>query len=123
MDIDPALTRHLYDLEERLLRPDVRASRDELDALIDDDFIELGASGRTYDKRSVIEALVSDPAPVPRALSHFETRLIAPGVVLATYRANRHTNPPVESIRSSVWRKHGDRWLIVFHQGTPVPAR
>ena len=123
--VDPAIAGLLRDLEERLLQVEVRSSRDELDALIDDGFIEIGASGRTFDKRSIMETLVAEIAeatPVLRTLDDFNTTLIAPGVVLATYRAIRHSEPPVESLRSSIWRQRGDRWQILFHQGTPAAA-
>jgi hypothetical protein len=47
----------LRDLEEQLLKPEVRTSRDRVGYLLADDFIEFGSSGRIFDKRGVIEAL------------------------------------------------------------------
>lgn len=48
-DNDP-LARHLRELEESLLQPDVRKS-ERLVELLADDFIELGSSGRAHDIR------------------------------------------------------------------------
>jgi hypothetical protein len=120
----PSIDR-LRDLEERLLASEVRASPAVLDALLDEEFLEIGASGRTFDKRATI-ALLAAEAPVARTLRSFEARVLAPGVVLVTYRVTRHANPPhadppFESLRSSVWRERDGDWRLVFHQGTPAP--
>jgi hypothetical protein len=58
-------------------------------------------------------------------LSDFRSTVLAPGVVLVTYRMVRRTasgEPPQHLLRSSVWKLIGGRWQIVFHQGTPSPA-
>jgi hypothetical protein len=36
----------LYQLEQRLLQPEVRRSKDDLAILLADDFVEFGSSGR-----------------------------------------------------------------------------
>jgi hypothetical protein len=46
MEADAALVRLLRDLEERLLRSDVRRSPTALGDLLADDFVEFGSSGR-----------------------------------------------------------------------------
>ena len=33
-------------------------------------------------------------------------------------RALEESSPPVYTLRSSVWRKRGERWRMVFHQAT-----
>lgn len=40
--------------EMELLRPEVRASRERLESLLDDDFVEIGASGRRWTREAII---------------------------------------------------------------------
>ncbi|MBT3362619.1 MAG: DUF4440 domain-containing protein [Chloroflexi bacterium] len=108
-------------LEQRLLQPDVRRSAKDVSELLADDFIEYGSSGRVFDKKQVVEGLQGED-PAQLAMSDFEAKTLAPGVVLATYRATRH-NPDgqtSQSLRSSIWKLIDGRWQITFHQGTPT---
>ena len=57
-----------------------------------------------------------DGAGRPVAVSDFAARRLAPSVVLLTYRA---TADGVATLRSSIWRRAGDCWQMMFHQGTP----
>lgn len=109
-------------LEESLLAPEVRSAPEKLGRLLSDDFIEFGSSGQTYDKQQVIEALQHDSGE-HFSLQDFQVRLLAHGVVLATYQAGKISDEGQKvrySLRSSIWRFEEDRWQIVFHQGTPV---
>jgi glyoxylase I family protein len=85
-----------------------------LPALIPDDFLEFGASGRTWDADAIREALARSPAEDPEELLDFTVAELAPGVVLATYRLGQ----PRPSNRSTVWLLRGGRWQVRFHQGT-----
>lgn len=119
---EESLQEHLRELEERLLRPEVRRSPQELAQLLADDFREFGSSGRIFDKEQIIEALQNEE---PSELRLEEFRLVALTLesALATYRATRKAVPTgteSHSLRSSVWRKQNGRWQVVFHQGTPA---
>lgn len=117
---DP-ITEHLQSLEERLTKPEVRRSREELDRLLADDFREFGGSGRIFDKEQIIEALQTQ-APCEIWLDDFQVQELGPGIVLVTYRGNcrvADSEGVRRSLRSSIWRKEGGRWVVVFHQGTP----
>lgn len=108
-------------LERLLLEPEVCGSALAADLLCDD-FQEFGMSGRVYDKAEVVAALGDGPR-VPLAASNFAVALLAPPLALVTYRALRPSEPPVESLRSSLWRRCEDgRWRLRFHQGTVVPG-
>ena len=41
--------------------PSVRTSREQLDQLLADEFMEFGSSGAVYNKRQVIAELLADP--------------------------------------------------------------
>lgn len=108
-------------LEEKLLWPEIRKSAKDLDALLEDAFIELGSSGNTYNKQAMMDILPTLPA-VKFTLTDLQARLLADGVVLTIYRAVKHgeQNEPAQySLRSSVWIFEQGKWRIVFHQGTP----
>ena len=110
-------------LEERLLQPDARQSAPELDALLADDFIEFGSSGRVYNKQQAIAAL-QPKAPTSVLLTDFRLKVLASNVVLVTYQALRSSSPEIatlRSLRSSLWRLLDERWQIVFHQATSLP--
>ena len=113
MELEPATRQTLRDLEERLLLPRVRASPDEVAALLADEFIEFGSSGRIYDKQQIIRLLQEEQGQALCTVVDFSARRLAADIVLVTYRV-------VESrtIRSSIWRLEDGRWRMVFHQGT-----
>jgi hypothetical protein len=115
---DADLTETLRKLEERLLSESARHTRESLDALLDDAFIEIGASGTAYDKRSAIETLLN-ALHVERTLEEFAVRPLAQGIALATY-VSTVSSTGARSIRSSIWRQTPTGWRIVFHQGTPL---
>lgn len=107
--------------ERRLLDPAVRRSPEVAGELIDPEFREFGASGRVWDRASVLAMMASpDDAPPPVTDNWHATRL-ADDVVLLTYRTRRTGRA---TLRSSLWRR-GDEagWRVVFHQATVQPAR
>ncbi|TGE39433.1 DUF4440 domain-containing protein [Desulfosporosinus fructosivorans] len=115
-----SLYEQIYDLEDRLLQPEIRGSREEISMLLADDFVESGVSGRTFDKLQVVEELPHSPA-VPVIIKDFQVKVLSPDVVLATYRAvktNEFREEMRNSLRSSIWKFLDGRWQMVFHQGT-----
>ncbi|MBV8337814.1 MAG: DUF4440 domain-containing protein, partial [Alphaproteobacteria bacterium] len=79
-----------------------------------EEFVEIGSSGRIYDKQQVIHRLQQEQwtGPIP-TVSDFSVRQLAPDLILAIYRI-------VESntMRSSIWKTTSIGWRMVFHQGT-----
>ena len=113
----------IRELEEKLLRPDIRQSAVELGALLADSFIEVGSNASIYDKKSTIEGLLQESPLVRWSLSDFQAQELSPQFVLATYLAAKTEHPearPVLSRRSSLWQLINGRWCMVFHQGTPI---
>jgi ribonuclease HI len=115
---DEAEAAAVVELERLLLRPDVRADRRQVEVLLHQDFQEIGASGRVWDRETIVNALVGDPA-APGAAEAFEPAWLAENVVLLTYRVNGEAG----SLRSSLWvRDSVSGWQLRFHQGTRMPA-
>ena len=111
-----ALTTELRGYEERLLDPAVRADPAQVRALLAPEFSEFGSGGRVFDRDGIIAMLAAEPATLARQARGFKVRLLAPGAALTTWRVKRDDG--IETLRSSVWQQQGDRWLMVFHQGT-----
>ena len=132
---DEEIGEELRELEERLLQPDFRRSRPAVSALLADDFVEYGSSGRIFDKQQILDLLGSEPEQ-HIAIAQFEARPLSADIVLVTYRSMRpdsmgRNGPPAPGatfLRSSLWVRREGRWQIVFHQGTraapevPAPA-
>ena len=119
----------LRNLEESLLTPEVRASRDATDALLADDFVEFGSSGTVYDKASILAALheeATEGAQIERRTSDWDVRVLSADAALLTYRIERREAPDGRwsaSLRSSIWRRTGSQWRMMFHQGTATKRR
>jgi hypothetical protein len=88
-----------------------------------DDFWEVGASGRIYDRQWCLDELArryADPAYDPLlglSVDDFAAVQIGPDVWLVTYRLLQDGR---ETRRSTLWHRVGDRWRALYHQGTVV---
>lgn len=109
-----------YELETRLLRPEIRRSPAALTELLADEFVEFGSSGRSYTRAEIIEKLVEEE-PFTYRIDDFITRSLTPEIVLVTYRITlgaQGDEPEQSSLRSSLWRCFEGAWRMIFHQGT-----
>lgn len=113
---EETLALHLRELEESLLMPDIRKSN-RLFELLADEFVEFGSSGRVYTKADLVAVLQAEQ-PMTQTTSDFWATLLAPDVALLTYRIRLHKTPPVDTLRSSLWRQMQGQWKMVFHQAT-----
>ena len=116
-DVVAELTR----LELLFLRLAPGATTEQVQALIADDFSEIGASGRRHDRAAVLAILrarLDEPAEDRCECSDFAVRELAPDVHLLTYACDR---PGRRTLRSTIWRRTADGWRAEFHQGTPAP--
>ncbi|GAE35742.1 nuclear transport factor 2 family protein [Halalkalibacter akibai] len=109
------LYNHLIELEQTLLKPEVRLSSEALDELLADDFLEFGSSGIVIDKEDCLGE--GGVGALKMTLYDFKVSSLAPDVAQTTYRVfdetrNRHT------LRSSIWRYRDNKWQMFFHQGT-----
>lgn len=120
MDDEAIVAEQLYQLETKLLQPEVRASTQAIADLLADEFVEFGSSGRVFDKAQIIASL-KDETDLKRTMTDFKIKRLAANIVLVTYHITRYVDGQTESaasLRSSIWRKTADRWQMLFHQGT-----
>ncbi|WP_405071745.1 nuclear transport factor 2 family protein [Kribbella sp. NBC_01510] len=110
----------VVEAELSLLRPDVRSSAQAVEALLDPDFVEVGASGRRWDRTAMVAALgsgeITDPDPIQA--TEVAGVQLADDLVHVTYVSRRTGGAPVR--RSSLWRRTDGTWRLYYHQGTPA---
>jgi hypothetical protein len=117
-DPDPDVEAAI-EAELRLLDPEVRSSPELTGPLLHPGFHEFGASGRHWDRASIIEALAAttEPGARPFTVSHMKGVRLAPDLVHLTFDTENNGR---RAHRSSLWRRdpEGGGWLVYFHQAT-----
>jgi hypothetical protein len=109
-----------HDAELALARRDA-AWQGGLAELLDDAFLEHGASGRTWTRDEIVPFLEAEPTSAIE-LVDFAVHELAPDVVLVTYTAVAPGADRRMARRASIWCRREGSWRMRFHQGTPVPA-
>lgn len=117
------LLQQLQALEVELHHPGARSRRSRLGELLHPEFTEVGRSGRTYDRETVLGFLTSQSTSAQVESVEFRLTLLAPKVALLTYRS-AHRRPDgdldLHSHRSSIWVNEAIGWQLRYHQGTPA---
>lgn len=111
-------------MEETLASAEVRASRALMASLLSDEFREIGASGRVFDKAEILELLAGEPGDDAYQVDELRVTALAEDTCLATYLIPSRTEGAAVkpgSNRSSIWRMEDGVWRILFHQGTRLP--
>lgn len=111
----------VQDCERALLTGAVRGDRVSAGLLIHEDFREVGASGRVWDRERVLAMMEAEAHAGPFRVEATDMVAVglAPDVALVTYET---VSDAGRARRSSVWLKVRGRWQLRHHQGTPVPA-
>lgn len=127
VEADPVTAARLLPVLETLRkpepifhRPEFGRTRADFEPMIAADFFEIGASGQRYSRAHVLDVLehrVPDPAEHTWKTSGFHCRELGSDTYLLTYTLEQGERV---SRRSTIWRRDGDDWVIVFHQGTLV---
>jgi hypothetical protein len=124
---EPRLREILEELRSRepvFHRPEVGTTRADFERMTEEDFWEVGATGRRYSRDHVVDVL-EDRHQVASHLAledtweaiDFACRDLGSNTYLLTYtllQGQRKTR------RVTVWRRSAGEWKIVFHQGTVV---
>lgn len=111
------LERYLRELEEKLLKPEIRTSSEEVSKLLADEFFEIGSSGVMWYKS---DGIAEEGLGIVRmTLSHFELHLLSEDIALVTYRIFNEDKKQ-HTLRSSIWKYRNGEWKMYFHQGTPI---
>jgi len=123
---EPRLLEVLRELERRepiFHRPEFGTARADFENMTEPTFWEVGASGRRYSREYVLgelEKRYASPHEDVWETGDFQCQEIAADNYLLTYtliQGERVTR------RSTIWRRTGQGWKIVYHQGTIVEDR
>ena len=121
-----SVLNELIQREPLFHHPEFGRTRQDFENMTDTAFWEVGASGRRYDRESVIAEVTKryeDPQyhgihALPESnwqMKDFWCREIALNSYLLTYtliQADRVTR------RATIWQRSGNSWKILYHQGT-----
>jgi hypothetical protein len=102
-------------------RLELGSTRADLEHMTAADFCEVGASGRRYDRAYVLDILekrIGHAADDVWECSDFHCLELASDTYLVTYTLLQQKQRITR--RSSIWRRAGQVWKIVYHQGTVV---
>jgi hypothetical protein len=122
---DPKLLDVLAELRRRepiFHRPEFGTTRAELEAMVDGDFWEVGASGRRYTRKYTLEVLekrIRTPDEELWETTDFRCQELAAELYLLTYTLRQGERV---TRRSTIWRRSTEGWKVVFHQGTIVAS-
>jgi hypothetical protein len=118
------IEKHIFELENELLKTETRQSAEKISELLSDDFIEFCSSGNIYkyNKGDVFDKNINLPE-VKWELKQFTTKQLSNECIMATYKIIKHIelNESMKySLRSSIWKCIDGKWKMIFHQGTLV---
>ena len=108
-------------LEPLLHRLPAGADRQAIGGILDDDFFEVGASGKVYRREFVIDVVEErystgvDPDDGAWDIDNLSTRVLSDDLRLVTYRLSLAGRL---SRRSTLWRRSLSGWQAIYHQGT-----
>lgn len=111
----------IIELERELQTPSCRADGERLRDLLAPDFMEIGASGRRWDRPGILTMLREESQEGDNAtieLNGLTARVLAPGVIQVFWESERAGR---RARRTSIWCERAGRWQQVYHQGTLVP--
>ena len=118
-DMD-AILKELSAREPIFHRRELGTGRDDLLAMTDHDFWEIGASGKAYSREFVIEMLMErykTPESDDWSCQDFAVRCLGQDLYQLNYVLNQ---PGRRTRRTTLWRRAPTGWKIVFHQGTVI---
>jgi hypothetical protein len=101
--------------------PGFGVTRADFERMTAPEFWEVGASGRCYSRENVLDILeqrYAAPHDDVWEAGDFHCLELAPKLYLLTYRLVQDGHRVTR--RATIWRRDGDAWTIVYHQGTIV---
>ena len=114
------ILEELKKLEPIFHRSESGTTRRDFEEMIEASFWEVGASGRRYSREYVLDVLEErskDKAGESWKAEDFHCLEIAADNYLLTYTLFQDERV---TRRATLWRRYGEDWKIVYHQGTIV---
>lgn len=116
------LKEHILQLENDLLKSEVRKSSGRISELLANDFIEFCSSGDEYHyKDGDVFQAQNDNSTLDWEISDFQIKELSNDCILSLFKLIKHDvvdENKKYSLRSSIWRNYDGKWKMFFHQGT-----
>jgi len=115
------LAQQILALEEKLLHTDMQKNPLLLDELLAESFEEISSSGIATSRQAVVDWLMNKNISDRWLLTNFRIIELTADIVLAIYHAQKVVDSHIAvnvSTRSSIWKRHGIHWKMVFHQAS-----
>ncbi|ELC8442501.1 DUF4440 domain-containing protein [Clostridium perfringens] len=120
-----SIKEEIFQLENDLLKADVRKSAQKINEILADDFVEFCSSGSEYHyKNGDIFQSEDDEKNLDWEIFNFEVKKLSEECVLATYKVVKHDELDESKryfLRSSIWKEENGKWKMFFNQGTLLP--
>jgi hypothetical protein len=111
---------NVLELERELQTAECRRDRARVVALLAEDFAEIGASGKVWDRASTLALLEAEGGDDSVIEVHDLTgRIVGDGFIMTRWVSDRAGR---RARRTSLWRRDAAGWRLVHHQGTLLPA-
>ncbi len=120
------IAEQLIAKEIEILADQKRRDFSTVEALLADDFHEIGGSGRLYSKPEVMQAL-PEIQVMDYPCEDFQVLFVGAECAIVVFKAtvrrvHRGQAQSTRAYRSSTWVKRDGAWRLVFHQATPLAA-
>lgn len=114
------ILKELTSLEIFIHWPAIGTSKQILENLLDENFWEVGASGKKYEREIVLEVLLERTQKENTekwASENFQCALLSENIYMLTY-TNYQGERKTE--RVSIWKRIDSGFKLIYHQGTIV---
>lgn len=109
------MTNTILDLEKSLLKIEFMTDIAYLDEIFDDKYIEIGKSGKMFNKQDEINALSAAKEDRKIDIYNFTCDEIGENVYMIHYI----TKDDKDNIfRTSIWKKKDNQFRLLFHQAS-----
>ncbi|MHB8065500.1 MAG: nuclear transport factor 2 family protein [Ruminiclostridium sp.] len=117
-----SIKEHLLQLENDLLKSEIRKSSQIISEILANDFIEFCSNVSEYHyKNGDVFQEQSNNNILHWEILNFEIKELSNDCILAMYKVINHNEVDKTkkySLRSSIWKNYDGKWEILFHQGT-----
>ncbi|WP_300260998.1 DUF4440 domain-containing protein [Clostridium sp.] len=122
-----SIKEQIFQLENDLIKSEVRKSADKINEILSNDFVEFSSSGSEYHyKYGDVFQDEEDERILDWEILDFKVKKVTDNCVLATYMVIKHDELDERkrySLRSSLWTEKNGKWKMSFHQGTLLEGK
>ena len=105
----------ILDKEKSLFKYEYMKDIKYLEELIDDNYKEIGKSGKVFNKEDIIEYLSNLKEDRNITIYNYNCRKISTNIFLVHY-ITKNNNDNI--FRTSIWKKENNKFKIIFHQAS-----